>query len=234
MADNSVHVNTSNVSPKVIAFRDLLRSKFPAAHKEQQPETEAPLLGIPCLDAVGLAKGAITEIVGSTESCGVGLLIAALLQRKTTIQEGTALIDARNAFDPWSVEESSLDRLLWVRCREVSKAMRVTDLLLRDGNLPLVILDLQGHSAREVQAIPASSWHRLRVLAEQSSVVLCAFTPCITVPCARTRLLLEQRFTLDALESPRTDLLARLSTRVGRQAPGKPLHHEELRPAMVG
>lgn len=227
-------MNTESAAAKIIAFRDLLRSKFPAAHAPPRPEAEHPRTGIACFDAIGLAKGAITEVVGETEGCGAGLLIAALLQRETTVREPTALVDARDAFDPCSVPPTALDRLLWVRCREVAKAMRVTDLLLRDGNLPLVILDLQAHAPREVQRVPASSWHRLRVLAENSGVALCAFTSCKTVPCARARLLLEQRFTLDALECPRAELVAGLHARVERAANAFTSQNLEPLPALAG
>jgi hypothetical protein len=227
-------VNTQPAAAKIIAFRDLLHSKFPAAHVAPRPETEAPCTGIPCVDAVGLAKGAITEIVGETEGCGTGTLIAALLQRETTVRETTALVDGRDAFDPCSVPPSALEHLLWVRCRDVAKAMRVTDLLLRDGNLPLVILDLQALTPREVQGVPASSWHRLRVLAEKSGVALCAFTPCKTVPCARARLVLEQRFTLDALERPRAELIECLRARVVRATTTFAPHHAEPLPALAG
>lgn len=227
-------MNTESAAAKIIAFRDLLHSKFPAAHAAPRPEAEPPRTGIFCLDAVGIAQGAITEIVGEKEGCGAGLLIAALLQRETTVREPTALVDGRDVFDPCSVPPDALNHLLWVRCREVSKAMRVTDLLLRDGNLPLVILDLQAQTPREVEGVPASSWHRLRVLAEKSGVALCAFTPCKTVPCARARLVLEQRFTLDALEQARADLVEGLRARVARAAPASAAPNVEPLPALAG
>jgi hypothetical protein len=227
-------VNTEGTAAKIIAFRDLLRDKFPAAHAVALPQAERPCTGIPCLDAVGLARGAITEVVGEVEGCGAGTLIAALLERETTVREATALVDGRDVFDPGSVPPKALEHLLWVRCREVTKAMRVTDLLLRDGNLPLVILDLQAQTPREVQSVPASSWHRLRVLAEKSGVALCAFTPCQTVPCARARLLLEQRFTLEALERPRRELVECLCTRVVRAANTLAAQHLETLPALAG
>jgi hypothetical protein len=161
-------------------------------------------------------------------------LIAALLQRETTVGEATALVDGRDGFDPCSVPPRALEHLLWIRCREVAKAMRVTDLLLRDGNLPLVILDLQSQTPREVQGVPASSWHRLRMLAEKSGVALCAFTPCQTVSCARARLVLEQRFTLEALERPRVELVEGLRARVVRAANTFASHGEETLPALAG
>jgi hypothetical protein len=168
------------------------------------------------------------------EGCGAGILIAALLEREITVREATALVDGRDAFDPFSVPSEALEHLLWVRCRDVAKAMRVTDLLLRDGNLPLVILDLQAQTTREVQSVPASSWHRLRVLAEKSGVALCAFTPCQTVPCARARLVLEQRFTLEAMERPRRELVECLRTRVVRAANTFVAQPLETLPALAG
>lgn len=222
------------MATKIIAFRDLLRSKFPAAHAAPRPETEHPHTGIACFDAIGLAKGAITEVIGEAEGCGAGLLIAALLQRETTVREPTALVDARDVFDPCSMPPAAFDHLLWVRCREMARAMRVTDLLLRDGNLPLVILDLQAHEPGAVQHVPASSWHRLRVLAEKSGVALCAFTPCKTVPCARARLMLEQRFTLDALERPREELVEGIHARVVRASNHFTSRNLEVPPALAG
>lgn len=228
-------MNTETAATKIIAFRDLLQSKFPEAHATPRPHVAASSTGIPCLDAVGLGKGAITELVSEKEGSGTGLLIAALLQRETAVREPTALVDARDAFDPHSVPAAALEGLLWVRCREVAKAMRVTDLLLRDGNVPLILLDLQGHAPREVQSVPASSWHRLRVLAETSGVALGAFTPCKVVPCARTRLMLESRFTLDALERPRDELVREhLRTRVVRLANTFVAQGVEALPALAG
>lgn len=218
MRIDTVHVNTSSAANKILAFKDLLRARFPAAHahlpsKRAEDRTST---GIPCLDAVELVRGAATEIVSESGSAGTGLLIAGLLQRDTAVREPVALVDARDAFDPRSVPPEALERLFWVRCREVAGAMRVADLLLRDGNLPLVMLDLQAHEPRELQRVPASSWHRLRMLAEKSGVALCVFSPCSTVPCARARLLLQQRFTLDAMERPRRELLDLLQAKVAR------------------
>lgn len=228
-------MNTESAAAKIIAFRDLLQRKFPAAHAPPRPDAAAASTGLASLDAIGLGKGTITELVGEAEGSGAGLLIAALLQRKAAVREPTALVDARDAFDPYSVPAAALESLLWVRCREVDKAMRVTDLLLRDGNVPLILLDLQGHAPREVQSVPASSWHRLRVLAETSGVALGAFTPCKVVPCARARLMLESRFTLDAMERPREELMrAHLRTRVVRAANTFVAQGMETLPALAG
>ena len=44
--------------------------------------------------------------------------------------------------------------------------MKVADLLLRDGNLPLILLDLQPVPIREVRRIPASALPRFQRLIE--------------------------------------------------------------------
>jgi len=38
--------------------------------------------------------------------------------------------------------------------------VKATDLLLHDGNLPLVLLDLQFLPSRALRKIPPSTWHR--------------------------------------------------------------------------
>ena len=220
---NTVQVNTSTfpaVSPaNIVALRDQLRARFPGAHADRVTDTTLLHTGIPCLDAAGVAKGALTEIVGERPSCGVALVIHALLERETAVREYTALVDGSDAFDPWSAAPQALERTLWLRCKNPLQAVKATDLLLRDGNVPLVLLDLQLHKPRDVARVPATAWHRLRFLAEQSGAALCVFTPCELVSCARTRVTLDHRFTLDDLHRPRRELVAGLQAHAQRHAP---------------
>ncbi len=206
----------------IIALRDHLRSKFPGAHADRAAAAALLATGIPCLDAAGVAQGALTEIVGERPSCGAALLIHALLERETAVRECTALVDGSDAFDPWSAAPRVLERTLWVRCTHPLQAVKAADLLLRDGNVPLVLLDLQLHAPREAVRVPASAWHRLRFLAEQGGGALCIFTPCELVPCARSRVRLEHCFTPDDLHRPRRDLVAGLQARTQRHAQTAP------------
>ena len=211
-------MNTIKPSLNIVTFRDFLRARFPEAHAVQ-PAADVRLATAEasCLDALELCKGAITEVVASAAGCGGGLLIAGLLQRKDACHELTALVDGSDAFDPWTLERDALEKVLWVRCREPAQAIRASDLLLRDGNIPLIVLDLQSHSARAVRGLPSSIWHRLRMLAEKSGVCLCVFTPVRAVSCARTRVLLQQHWNLTDQHQERSALLAALPVRVDRQ-----------------
>ncbi len=203
---------------QIIAFKDLLRAKFPLAHAAKPPAAVMPT-GLACLDAMGLTAGSICEIVSAGASSGTGLLLVSLIRGpKDSLRQPVALVDAADAFDPASVSPEVLEQLLWLRCRRVERAMQATDLLLRDGNIPRVLLDLQLCPAREVREVPAQAWHRLRLLAEKSGTALCTFTAFQTVPCARSRLMLEQPHDLEAMETKREALLAALQGRVVRSA----------------
>ena len=196
-------------------MREFLRARFPEAHAPLEPEAEPVRTGVSLLDGLGLGKGAVTEVV--SPQAGVGLLIASLLERASAAREPTALVDGSDAFDPCSVPPAALERLLWLRCRDTTQAVKATDLLLRDGNIPLVMLDLQLHPLRVVQGVPSSVWHRLRLLAEKSGCSLCVLTPARAIPCVRSRVMLEPRFTLADQHEEHTALAARLHLRTDRQ-----------------
>ena len=197
-------MNSQRGEAKILSLRDELQRRFPNTHHAIPHETEGRRQRMSVPEVV---KGGVTEIVGGSLSSGTGLIAAFLMEQSAQCGNWMALVDGLDVFDPWSVAPSSLERLLWVRCREVKQAVKAADLLLRDGNLATVLLDLQAHGTREVFSVPSSSWHRLRMLAEKSGAALCVLTPCKTVPCAAMRLSLEQRFQLADLETPRAVLL---------------------------
>ena len=201
----------------ILDCRALLQERFPEALAIRQMGN-AVLTGIPCVDAAGVTPGQITEFVSPCGSAGSGLVLAALMEgQEETLREQVALVDGADAFDPRALSPEALGRLLWLRCRQVQKAVRATDLLLRDGNIPRVLLDLQLCPEREVRQIPSQAWHRLRLLAERGGASLCVFTPFQTVPCARSRLLLDRQLPLATLDEERPTLLTTLSGRVIRR-----------------
>lgn len=223
-----VPMNTNQQDANVVRLRDFLKMKFPQAHEVRNTSFATFKTGIPCLDAAGLSVGGITEITGEGVSCGAGLLIASLMEQRGAERAITALVDGADAFDPWSIRSEALERVLWVRCRDIQLAIKATDLLLRDGNATLVLLDLQLYPARALQGLPSSVWHRLRVLAEKTGASLCVFTPCRTVGCASSRLLLDHQFTLEDQNTTRSVLTARLKAQVDRQKNAGAWGHETL------
>ena len=158
-------------------------------------------MGCDFLTLNNLRSGTIYEIVARGASSGVGLSIERLLNGDD-VDGHFALIDGRDCFDP-ALPGDWLNRVLWVRCRDVLDAVKSADWLLRDGNLTLVLMDLQLNPIHETRRIPASSWYRLRALAEDKDTALCVFSSEKSVPCAHTRLILDDRFTISVMDECR-------------------------------
>lgn len=204
----------------LIELRALLAEKFPAAHHAAPgagPGGEAARFvetGIGVLDAVGVARGTLVELVGREAG---GLAIDQVLACGRRDGWFTALVDGSDTFDPQSAGAAACRRLLWVRCRAASEAVRAADFLLRDGNLPLVLVDLQMNPARELGRIPGSSWFRLRSLAEATSAVLVALTERAFISAAHLRLDLEAPAGLEVVDRSRDELAAAVTGRVARR-----------------
>ena len=119
------------------------RVPAPFAHRSIQVET-APF-NIAEIDQLtgGLPHGGLTEISGPFSSGRATLLLSALASR-TAHAHVRALVDGRDTFDPYSAEAAGvkLERLLWVRCRNIDQCLQATDLLLQGGGFGLIALDL--------------------------------------------------------------------------------------------
>jgi RecA DNA recombination protein len=111
--------------------------------------------GLPSVDALldgGVPQGRISEVCGPRSSGKTSWLLT-LLAAVTRRGEMTACVDLADALHPESVRGAGADlhRLLWVRPRSVTDALRCTDLLLQAGGFAVVVLDL-GPGARTPEA----------------------------------------------------------------------------------
>jgi len=176
------------------------------------------LAGIDEVSGGGLLRGAVTELVCAKPSCGGQLLLARLLEVTRLAQQRVALIDGSDAFDPPShLEEDLYRHLVWVRCRSHAVALQAVDLVVRDANFGLVVLDLKQSEERELRRTPAAAWYRLQRAVEGSALVLLVKTPCRAVPSAQLRIELPVSHSFDHLRGARSDLLAGLRPVVQRQ-----------------
>jgi hypothetical protein len=156
----------------LLDLQNLLRDRFPEAMTASQ-DTRRLSIVQPTLQA-----GKLVEITGADSG---------VLMHRFMAERSCALIDAADAFEPCGLDSSTLQRLLWVRCQKATEAIRAADLLLRDGNLRTVLLDLRLRPVRELFALPSSVWHRLRLLAERGGAAVAVFSPCQVVACAAGR-----------------------------------------------
>lgn len=214
----------AEASGRLDDLRHLLAERFPhlPSAVEGQFQTGQSLLDTVLGD--GLPKGAITEITSPSLSAGSASLIAGLVRAAGEARYFMALIDGRDSFDPEPLAHPSLRHLLWIRCQKAIDAIKAADLLLRDGNFPLVLLDLVLNSPNELQKVPATNWYRLQRLVEPTSTSFLVFSRRSMVASARLKLVLENQWTLPTLEQP--DALNSARLRVQR------VHL--LRPARAG
>jgi len=206
-------------SPSVQDLRLLLRKKFPQAHAvrlEETPLAEEPRLRFS--DPTTFPAGAISEIVPEGTAPVLGLLLAEILGTPEGFAEipDLVLIDG-DSFDPGSFPPAACSRLLWVRCESAATLMKAADLMIRDGNIPFVLLDGCRFPLRELRALPASNWRRMKQIAERNGCRVLMLSPAPLVPCATLRLSLSSTFTLADFDRPREELIQQVRSTPSRK-----------------
>jgi recombination protein RecA len=175
----------------------LLKGRVPAAFmRHSRPQLHMIPTCIPALDEVtgGIPISALTTIVANPQvSSGRTSLLQSILASATAHQSCCALIDATDCFDPYSAQTNgvSLSSLLWIRCRvrsstkltALEQAFKAADLVLQSGGFGLIVLDLSGVAATQVQRIPLTTWFRFQRVVEKAPTAFVVFTP---VPCANS------------------------------------------------
>ena len=188
-------------SIKIIDLRNLLAERFP--HPSRAAATRL-ITGLPFLDEPiggGLPRSTITELISPQTSSGSALLIHALIYSACRDNYFLALIDGRDSFDPCGLDNPSLRHLLWFRCSKTYETIKAADLLLRDGNFPLVIVDLVLNAPEELRKIPQTNWYRLQRLVEMIPTACLVLTRYEMVGSAQLRLVLENSWNLKTLET---------------------------------
>ncbi len=207
---------TSTKAKNVIELRQLLAEKFPGVRMAAgRPETLVKrwATGVSAVDAElggGFAKSGLTEIISSGVRTGSALLLTALVRQAGKNGEWFALIDGADSFDPGALSNDELGRLLWVRCSHPKEAMKAADLLLHDGTIPIVAIDLAACAPKQLRRIPSSTWHRLARSIEPTATVCAVFTPEAMISTAAARLELQPRYTLESLETEHEQLLEQI------------------------
>ncbi len=128
--------------------------------------------GVPELDALlggGLARGALTEIIGRASS-GRTTLACALIGAVTATGAFAAYVDLPDAFDAAHAEAAGIDlcRLLWVRPRTHRDALQAAEHVLDANGFALVLVDVDdavpaapGVAEDRRRRMVASRWLRL-------------------------------------------------------------------------
>jgi hypothetical protein len=202
--------------PGLAELRHLLAERFTL--NSRPPERLLPT-GLPAIDTVmgGLPLGALTEVCCTAPSCGSHLLFGRLLEITRRAQRRVALVDSDDSFDPASYPSSDLEHLVWVRCHGAATALALTDILVRDANLGLVVLDLRQTATAELRRVPATHWYRLQRAVEATDLALVVETPHACIASAHVRLSLHQPQPPESWQQPRAALADTLDPVIERQ-----------------
>jgi RecA/RadA recombinase len=160
----------------------------------------------------GLPQGAFTELVAPGEGSGSAQFIHSLLRHTASAGRFLTLVDGADSLDIDALEPEALAHLLWVRCRSTAEALQTTDLLLRDRNIALVVLDLKLNPAHELRRIPGTLWYRLSRLMEQHGGTVLVVTPQPLVAGAAARIVSRTRLDHRDLERSPDSLDLRFET----------------------
>ena len=209
-------------------LRRLLAEKYPSLESKPSGVLRTGLCAFDDGEG-GLRRGALTEVTGSLG--GGGLFLQILLAAIQRARIFAALVDSGASFDPQGTNARSLCRLLWVVCRDARAAVKAADLILRDGNLPLLIVDFQRTPARELQRVPASTWHRFQRIVEQSATAFVVLTPRPMIEAAQVRVGVNNRWDLQAMRKRRRTLLGQIDAQVFIRRTQAAPHLRDLRSA---
>ncbi len=199
---------------KILHLQRLLAARFPRTPGATCSRLTTGFFSLDQAAGGGLPQAAVTEVINSEKSAGSASLVHALLHAAHRNNYFLALIDGRDSFDPCGLRDSVLSHLLWVRCAKALEAVKAADLLLRDGNFPLVIVDLVLNPPEELRKIPQTTWYRLQRLVETVSTACLVLTRHEMVSSAQLKLVLENSWSLESLEQQ--DAISQLRIAVKR------------------
>jgi hypothetical protein len=191
-------------------------ARFPTTAR---PQGAGIPTGVPGLDEAlggGLPIGKLTELVSETAGSGGQLVLARLLSATRAARQRVALIDAADGFAPEAIATDALRHLVWVRAHNLEEALAAADVLVRDGNYAVIVLDLRGIAERVLRRMPSPAWHRLQRAAESRPAALLVQTPFPLVPAVPWRLTLRASPSLAGRRRPQAELAAALTVEVVR------------------
>lgn len=203
--------------PRPAANLAALRSLV-AAWNPDRPSSGGVPTGIDALDTAlggGLPAGQLTECVAAA---GGQLVLSRLLETTRASRQRVALIDAMDTFTPDAVAPDALRHLVWARCRHPEETFPVADILVRDGNYAVVMIDLRDAPASTLNRTPSTTWHRLHRVAERQTAAILILSRQGLVPAVPFRLQLTLPLTLASLHQTHADLLQSLHVEVLRGA----------------
>lgn len=203
-------------SERVVALRRLLDERYPTARFKEQRRI---LTGIPGLDVAlqgGIPTGALSEFVSEADSAGNQLSLGSIVHSTRHARQRLALVDAANAFDLEGWDDDALAHVLWIRTQSLAETWRAADLVIRDPNYSLIVIDVRGFPERDLLKTKDSIWTRLQRGAEQAETAAVTFSTTAIVPNAAMRVVFREPLAAESLTMLRGAIQSHLSVDLQR------------------
>lgn len=202
---------------RLAALRTLLAARFPEKVRGRGRGVPTGVASIDEALGGGLPAGRLTELVSAGPSSGGQTVLVRLLCATRSARQRVALVDAADGFAPEAAPPDALRHLVWVRSPTADAALAAADVLVRDGNYAVVVLDLRGIPIRSLRRCPAAGWYRLQRAAEGGAAAVLVQTPCRLVPAAARRLVLRLPRRLEDAALSQEALAARVVAEMERR-----------------
>lgn len=200
----------------VAALRSLLAARFPERTRRSAGFVATGVRPVDEVLGGGLPAGRLIELVSAAPGSGGQTVLAQLLRTTRMARQRVALIDGADGFVPSEVPPDTLRHLVWVRARSAAEAFAAADILVRDGNYAVVLLDLRGLPERTLRKTSQTTWHRLRHATESGPVAVVVQSAFPLVPAVPWRLLLNAPIGLNARGRTRSALANELRIEIAR------------------
>jgi hypothetical protein len=164
----------------------------------------------------GLPAGRLTELVSAVPSGGGQTVLASLIAATQAARQRIALVDGSDAFAPGPCPATCCATWSGSAAARPEQAFAAADILVRDGNYAVVVLDLRGCAERALRRTPASVWYRLQRAAEGGSVAVLVQTQSPSCPRSRGALSSTGMSLADADCGARDDVAGRIGVRAER------------------
>ena len=200
-------------SPKIIELRKILAERYPqqtSYHSLCTPTGWSPL---DSLLGGGLPKGGLTQLLVPNISSGGAMILHEIIEEMQDASQYVALIDGKDCFEPFADHPL----LLWIRCHNAAQALKATDLILRDGNVSLSILDFKQNPDKELRKIPGPTWYRFQRITEEHKTSLLIITRQPVASSAQVTISMTHQLIIDDLSSQTSNLVQGVSLEIVRQ-----------------
>jgi hypothetical protein len=200
-------------SPKIIELRKVLAERFP--YEPSLPSLSFPT-GWAFFDSLldgGFPRGGITQLITPNISSGGMLVLHEIIQSLHKASRHAVLVDGKDCFDPPTHQPF----LLWIRCTNALQALKATDLILRDGNLPVAILDLKLNPEIELRKIPGTTWYRFQRILEENKNSLFIMTRHPIAHNSTYNMIMTNQIKVDDLSSLSLHLIQLFAFKISRR-----------------